>query len=246
MNELLEKTKYTMIDYCKEIGETLEGLWTVRITPEKMERNITKDEVKEILNMIYVSNQRVKKILCFEEGNAVNHVKRHYHLRLVTDYKTKKSLYDLIKERFPIGKKGNGSYSIHNCREKDKTLWKSATYIAKGGDCVCHHGYDEGQVAQFIKVGRQMSVNASTPIWKKIATIYLFDGLVELSSEYCFDCIVNWYEENDKILPMNFHIKQLMHNLLYKYNSHYREKYKDKLILEFEELCNPQHHSNWT
>lgn len=237
MNELLEKAKYTLQDFYPKLKETIKGLFTVRLTPVNMQTNIAKDQVAETLEIIAKKNDNVRKILCFEEGDDVGQVARHYHMRFVTDYKDRKSMSDLIKANFPIGTKGNRAYSIRKCQGKDKTIWKSATYIAKLGNLVFQVGYTEADIAELISVGRKLAVTATTPIFKQIICIYNLDDIPELMPDYLMDIIEAYYKENNKAIPQMYQLKALMHNILYACNDIYRKTVRSDLICEFGEKC---------
>lgn len=239
MNELLQKAKYTLQDFYPKLKETIQGLFTVRITPINMKENWSSDQVAETLEIIGKKNDNVKKILCFEEGADVGKVARHYHMRFVTDYKDRKSMSDLIKAHFPIGTKGNRAYSLRKCQGKDKTIWKSATYIAKLGNLVFQVGYTQDEIAELISVGRKLAVTATTPIYKQIICIYQLDDIQDLMPSYLMDIIEKYYEENNKPIPQLYQLKALMHNILFSCNLTYKRRTRSQLIHEYGELCNP-------
>lgn len=239
MNELLEKAKYTLQDFYPKLKETIKGLFTVRLTPCNMQENIAADQVAETLEIIAKKNDNIKKILCFEEGSDKGQVARHYHMRFVTDYKDRKSMSDVIKANFPIGDKGNRAYSLRKCQGKDKTLWKSATYIAKQGNLVFQVGYTEHEIAELINVGRRLAVTATTPIYKQIICIYKLDDIPDLMPSYLLDIIEAYYKENNKAIPQLYQLKALMHNILYACNTTYRKRTRSQLIQEYGELCDP-------
>ncbi len=248
MNELIKNVKYTLRDYCKLIGETLEGLWTVRLTPAHMHQNIDTAKVGDELEDLIKTNTRVNKIICFEEGDDLGETARHYHIRMVTDYKTKKSVSDLMKRIFPIDdpdplvpKKGNRALSVHDCKGKDRSVWHSATYIAKMGQLVYQYGYSDGKIAEIIKIGRQLMFKKGIPIYRQIIVIYKLDTYLELQPDDLMEIVQEYYKEFNKPMPEIFRLKSLMHSILFACNSTYAKNVRSKMCSHFRELCDPKY-----
>ncbi len=148
--------------------DTLEGVFTVRLTPSKFKttKGFVTDPGQKIVKWLQElqKQDRFQKCMCFREiGDKVG---EYFHIRFVTKFKTRQSLANLIKERFPIPKgagQGNSAYAIRDCRAKDKTLWKSATYIAKDGDCVYRHGYALEDIKYFVEYSTKLKVFRGYP-----------------------------------------------------------------------------------
>lgn len=227
-------TKYfnytTMTDFMKELGEPdLEGVFTVRLTPTK---DILKDPSVETFIKTLEANPAIKKILAFKESSP----RLHYHIRLVTQYKTRKSIADLIKKTWCWTTEkepglSNKIYSVHDCKSKDKTLWKSATYIAKEGDCVNHYGYKPCHVAKFVQYSRRLRKFKDTPKYKRI--IYLYNLRQSDSASQYYDAIIDYHKMKKLEIPEKFRINNLMHNICFNLSLNYRNSMKESLIESF-------------
>lgn len=169
----------------------------------------------------------IKKVLCFREyGDKVG---VHFHLRFVTTYKTRKSIADKIKTHFPIPKgtgNGNAAYSVRDCKAKDKTIWKNASYIAKGCDCVFKWGYTSQEVEWFCVHASKYQKMEGKPKWQQIL-IWNLPELQYSLAENCFtevlvETIVNWHKLKNKEIPQQYQFGKIMHNISFKLNHKYR------------------------
>ena len=180
----------------------------------------------------------IKKVLCFREyGDKVG---VHFHIRFVTTYKDRKSIADAIKDHFPIPKgtgKGNEAYSVRDCKAKDKTIWKNASYIAKGNDCVFKWGYTTQQVEWFCEHASKYQKMKGKMKWEQIL-LSNEPALKASLGEKCFaDCLVeticNWHKAKNLPVPQRYQFGKLMHNISFKLNPKYREGMLNTLKNEF-------------
>ncbi len=169
----------------------------------------------------------IKKVLCFREyGDKVG---VHFHIRFVTTYKDRKSIADHIKNHFPIPKgtgKGNEAYSVRDCKTKDKTIWKNASYIAKGNDCVFKWGYTTLEVEWFCKHASKYQKMKGKMKWEQIL-LFNESALKRSLEEKCFtdvavETICSWHKAKNLPVPQHYQFGKLMHNLSYKLNPKYR------------------------
>lgn len=188
----------------------------------------TYEDNGEYLCICPEKDPNIKKVLCFREyGDKVG---VHFHIRFVTTYKDRKSIADMIKDHFPIPKgtgKGNEAYSVRDCKAKDKTIWKNASYIAKGNDCVFKWGYTKQQVEWFCKHASKYQKMKGKMKWEQIL-LSNEPALKHSLGEKCFaDCLVEtictWHEAKNLPVPQQYQFGKLMHNISFKMNPKYRE-----------------------
>lgn len=233
----------SMTTFMKEIGEhDLTGVYTMRITPKTItsKNNLTIQQWLKTLE----ANKNIKKILAFREKEP----KEHYHIRFVTSWVTRKSLVDLFKEEFswPAGKaESNKAYSSHDCKAKDKTLWKAATYIAKEGDCINHYNYCWPTVLKFIDYSKKLRKFKDTPKYKRIIYLYTLHKIDSLPDSgkvnAIYDAIINYHQVKNLEIPEQYRINNLMHNICHHLSAKYRESMKQNIIDRF----NFKLHGHW-
>lgn len=219
--------------------ETLDGTYTMRLTPSKMQINATKCEATSIDVMAFLEklseNVKVKKILAFKEEGAK--VGLHYHVRIVTGFKTRKSISDLVKVKFliPKGKgRGNEAYSVRDCKEKDKTVWKSATYIAKEGDCCFRKGYTQEDVNYFIEYGKKLSTFKGLPKYEQIIIMYGLDK-IKLDGKSIYDAVIGFHKSKKLEVPPGHRINNLIHNICFQLSDTYRNALKEMICERFDQ-----------
>lgn len=227
----------SMTHFMKEIGEpNLVGVFTVRLTPTK--NILTEPEIETWIKTLE-ENNAVKKILAFKEKTP----KTHYHIRLVTQYKTRKSIADLIKNTWTWEATtglSNKIYSVHDCKSKDKTLWKSATYIAKEGDCVSHYGYMPCHVSTFVNYSKRLRKFKDTPKYKRIIYLYNLDHDSMPNTGRIYDAIIDYHKTKKLEIPERYRINNLMHNICFNLSENYRQSMKESMLEQFDMRINGQ------
>ncbi len=144
---------------------TQANVFTIRITPFSY---YSSDDITHVFTTKTASMSRV---MLFKEGGT-EHQRLHYHARMETNLK-RDGLNKWIDRNFPLLKgKGNRCRSIHVCKLgnliKDKSLLKSATYIAKEGDLQFSKGYTSEQVKKIINIGQKLNTDSRLPLYKKV------------------------------------------------------------------------------
>ena len=224
-------------DYLKQNKKSTEGLYTFRITPSNFNSPLDRDEVKKRLKDM-LCHPKINKMMAFEEGDdRVGTIKRHYHVRIETGFKTRKSVNDLVRQIFNISSQGGRSskkYSIHSCALKDKTFWKSKTYCAKQGDVVFHN-HTDGEIMEAICWGRRLQHWGSKSKTQRIISCFnIYDDGSECSREKLDDVycqILLYYKEVENKIPSSSQIKYEMHNIMFETCKHYRLTHR-KMILD--------------
>lgn len=219
--------------------ETLDGTYTMRLTPSKMQINATKCEATSEDVMAFLEklseNVKIKKILAFREEGAK--VGLHYHVRIVTEFKTRKSISDLVKVKFliPKGKgRGNEAYAVRDCKEKDKTVWKSATYIAKEGECCFRKGYTLSDVNYFIEYGKKLSTFKGLPKYEQIIIMYGLDK-IKITGITIYDAVIGYHKSKKLEIPPGHRINNLIHNICFKLSDTYRNALKEMICTRFDQ-----------
>ena len=257
MELISETYHTTMLDFLAKLNEqTLDGVFTARLTPSKLSdwnkdancaphsidntviqwlKTMLEDDVKfpsdasgHLIYPMENESYPIKKVLCFKEyGDKVG---VHYHMRFVTDYKDRKSIADKFKKYWKIPKgtgKGNAAYSVRDCKAKDKTIWKNATYIAKQGECIFHAGYTLQEVEFFCTHAAKYVKMAGKLKWEQII---LFNGdhirqalKAGNFTEVVIKSIIMWHQVKDKDLPALHAFRNLVHNISFALNKKYRK-----------------------
>lgn len=239
---------YTMTDYFHAVKQNdLTGIYSFRLTPPNWIEKLPRSEIKFRLELM-CKHPFIKRLIAFEEGTdypsqgsekliTKKNIKRHYHVRMETDFKTPKSVRDLVLKSFPIperdGKKHQSQYySIHSCKEKDKTFWKGETYIAKEGHLVHNYNYSEQRVAQIIYWGRKIQSFAGKTIAERITILLDLDNKTTLHQAY--DATILYYKEEKHQIPDVNTIKRVVHQILFRLNNSYREEVRQLVISDFQ------------
>lgn len=245
MDKISNLVHTSMLEFLATLNEdTLDGVFTARLTPCKFKRDHKLFEWQEETEVATwlgcltsppkpegtpsLHDPNILKVLCFREYGAKVGV--HYHIRFVTLYKTRKSIADHIKAHFPIPKgtgKGNEAYSVRDCKAKDKTVWKNASYIAKGNDCVFFHGYTPQEVEWFCEHASKYQKMEGKPKWEQIL-LWNEPALKQALGEKCFadtlvETIIKWHNLKNKEIPQEYQFGKIMHNISFKMNPKYRE-----------------------
>lgn len=169
--------------------------------------------------------KKLFKIMCFRETKP----KLHFHFRVVTDYKTPKSIQDLIKKQFPH-LKGNRDFSTHKCRVNgilyDKTIQLSIYYTMKGGDEFYVAGYSEEELLLLQKeTDKYQTKLKNTTIADLIINKYDLDS----TSGDISHAIIKYYMEKKKVPPLLHIVRRLLHQIKYKVSAVYRQQYIDQV-----------------
>ncbi len=234
----------TMQEFMSTLNEeTLEGVFTVRLTPSKFKKHDvtqgTKAHKYKIVEWLreLQKQDKFQKCMCFREiGDKVG---EHYHIRFVTKFKTRQSLANLVKERFPIPKgagQGNSAYAIRDCKAKDKTLWKSATYIAKDGDCVYRHGYALEEIKYFVDYSSKLKEFRGYPKFEQIIFRFMLDkkSTAELTGKLIYDSIIDFHKMMKTEIPPLHRVANIMHNICFKLSSLYRQGFEEQLTGRYD------------
>ncbi|AXH78400.1 MAG: hypothetical protein [Circular genetic element sp.] len=229
----------TMQEFMATLNEeTLEGVFTMRLTPSKFKKDEKKwpypwDGYKIVEWLQELQKQdKIQKCMCFREfGDKVG---EHFHIRFVTKFKTRQSLANLVKERFPIPKgagKGNSAYAIRDCKAKDKTLWKSATYIAKDGDCIYRHGYALEDIKYFVEYSTKLREFRGYPKFEQIILRYQLDkrSTAELTGKLIYDSVINYHKLMKQEIPPLHRVQNIMHNICFKLSPIYRSGFEETI-----------------
>lgn len=223
--------------------ETLEGVFTMRLTPSKFKSANSNPYIEKgsegIILWLQELQQRDKfqKCMCFREiGDKVG---EHFHIRFVTKFKTRQSLANLVKEHFPIPKgagQGNSAYAIRDCKAKDKTLWKSATYIAKDGDCIYRHGYALEDIKYFVEYSTKLKEFRGHPKFEQIIFRYMLDreSTTNLTGKLIYDAIIDFHKLMKQEIPPLHRVNNIMHNICFKLSSQYRLGFEEQLTGRFD------------
>ena len=247
MELISEQYHATMLEFLAKLNEdTLDGVYTARLTPCKLENwnkdaNLTSETItntvvqwlKTMQEHDYENDDEsnpiypIKKVLCFREyGDKVG---IHFHFRFVTTYKTRKSIIDKLKSywKIPTGKgKGNAAYSVRDCKTKDKTIWKNATYIAKQGDCVFHEGYTLLEVEFFCQHAAKYVKMADKLKWEQIILFNKPNIMASLTNgnftATVIETVIMWHQVKNKDMPAMHAFRNIVHNISFALNKKYR------------------------
>lgn len=233
----------TMQEFMASLNEeTLEGVFTMRLTPSKFKTDLKPPKYLAAAGIIIwlkelQQQDKFQKCMCFREiGDKVG---EHFHIRFVTRFKTRQSLANLVKERFPIPKgagQGNSAYAIRDCKSKDKTLWKSATYIAKDGDCIYRHGYSLEDIKYFVQYSTKLKEFRGYPKFEQIILRYALDrkSTTELTGKLIYDSVINFHKLMKQEIPPFHRCQNIMHNICFKLSSKYRLGFEEQLTGRFD------------
>lgn len=259
--ELISETYHTtMLEFLAELNEpTLDGVFTARLTPSKLSdwmkdanlqpsnidntvcqwlKTITEDCVHHNCSLTECDPD-INKALCFKEyGDKVG---VHYHFRFVTTYKDRKSIADKFKKYWKIPKgtgKGNAAYSVRDCKAKDKTIWKNATYIAKQGDCIFHAGYTLLQVEFFCKHAAKYVKMAGKLKWEQIILFNEPHIMLSLRQGDFTECVIKtiimWHQVKNKDMPAMHAFRNIVHNISFALNKKYRAGMINSVLNEYQ------------
>jgi len=230
----------TMSDYLATQNlQDLTGVWTFRLSPNKWETKMSRPLIRDMLEIWCQQKNQIKKMAAFEEGSDIGQVDRHYHVRIESSWKTRKSVDDSLKLHFGItssGGRSSAKYSLHDCKKKDKTFWKSKTYIAKQGDCIYKYNHTQAEIAEMIYWGRKLTNFNGKPIAEQIIILYDIkeDELNRQYFEDIYETVQQYFKEIKAKVPTTNQVDYLMHSIMWKSNSQYREVHKQKLIDNLE------------
>lgn len=238
MELISEQYHATMLEFLAKLNEdTLDGVYTARLTPCKLsdwnkDANIRPDTITNTVEhwlktICGEAGSQIKKVLCFREyGDKVG---IHFHFRFVTHYKTRKSIVDMFKTYWKIPKgtgKGNAAYSVRDCKTKDKTIWKNASYIAKQGDCIYHKGYSLLEVEFFCQHSAKYVKMAGKLKWEQIILFNEPNIKASLTNGTFTDTviksIVSWHQMKNKDMPALYAFRNIVHNISFALNKKYR------------------------
>lgn len=231
----------TLQDYMAATKKSLEGVYTFRLTPSTWKTPLNRIQIRNKLKD-FINLPKVHRLMAFKEGEGdqIGQVKVHYHVRVETGYKTRKSINDAILSIFNISKEGGRSsrkYSVHACREKDRTWWKSKTYVAKQGDLVVRYNHTQEDIALAILWGRRLQNFSNKSITEQIIITWDIKDNEPLDRNYIeelYSKIVQFYQQIKDKVPSTKQIQAELHNVLFIKNRTYRDVHQQTLIDEFE------------
>ncbi len=233
----------TMQEFMATLNEeTLEGVFTLRLTPAQFKKPFHLPvgcSVVDIVNWLRDLQQQDKFSKCMAFREIAPKVGEHYHIRFLTEFKTRKSLADLVKAHFPIPTglgQGNKAYAIRDCKAKDKIIWKSATYIAKDGDCVYRHGYSFEDIKYFVEYSHKLREFRGYPKFDQIIYTYGLNNKsqAELTGKLIYDSVIQFHRRKKKEIPPFYRIRNIMHNICFKLSSLYRLGHEENLTSQFD------------
>lgn len=231
--------------------DTLDGVFTARLTPCKLlnwkiDANLSPENID---NTVYqwlsslAKDEKFLKCMCFKEiGNTVG---IHYHFRFVMNHNNRadrQPLVNLFKAYWKpdpeLKSKGNW-YSVRDCKAKDKKLWTNATYIAKGGDIVYSYNYTQTEIDTFCLFAKEYTIICEKTKSEQILFLYshTLNSSCTTKAATAYECIISYHRRKNKDLPEPYAIKNLMHNILMKISSTYREKLKEHCINQYAFKC---------
>lgn len=235
----------TMQEFMATLNEeTLEGVFTLRLTPSQFEDLpcvyasedwSTEDVVKWLDHL--KKEDKFMKCMAFREYSPK--VGEHFHIRFVTKFKTRQSLANIVKKDFPIPTglgQGNKAYSIRDCKAKDKTIWKSATYIAKDGDCIYRFGYALEDINYFVEYSHKLKEFRGFPKFEQIIYTYRLDqkSQEELTGKMLYDSVIDFHRSKKKEIPPTHRVKNILHNICYKLSSLYRLGLEESITSQYD------------
>lgn len=166
------------------------------------------------------------KILCYRETAITG--KEHYHLRIAsTVWKTRKSLYDIVKKHFPM-LKGNGAIGTQRVQEADtpnpsSRVQKSISYVCKDHHRVYTRGYPPETLAVFEKIGAAWQDNSKLPAYKRII---IDKGITDQHhGGVVVRHVLNWYKENKRDLPTPHALQKVLTNIKLHVDKQFHRQY---------------------
>lgn len=202
-------------------NEMLYNIWTVRLTFP----TLFQDEYTVCMNKMFDSIEKTKQVkysMTFKEYSKKKVL--HYHMRIVTTYKTPEMLRKYIKSFFPKEAKGQRFFSTHkvwvNGVLHDQSLCHSATYIAKEGHIVHRYGYTDYQISELIKESKKYNKMLNMPVHEKVIQIYDITQPNQI-----IKAVSDFYESIEKIPPKRHIMEELIRKILYKVSSDFRKNY---------------------
>lgn len=231
--------------------DTLDGVFTARLTPCKLKNwnkdaNLSPENIENTVSQWLSSlakDEKFLKCMCFKEiGNTVG---IHFHFRFVmaeNNRADRQPLVNLFKAYWKpdpeLKSKGNW-YSVRDCKAKDKKLWTNATYIAKGGDLVYSYNYTISEIETFCLFAKEYTKMIDKTKCEQILFLYshTLNSACTTKAATAYECIISFHQRKRKPLPEPYAIKNLMHNILMKISSTYREKLKEHCINQYAFKC---------
>lgn len=211
------------------------NVWTLRFTAPHIEITKFNKGFDDYLDFLTEAKQ-VKLACVFRESSRKRVL--HYHIRLVTTWKTRPSILKQIKKSFiHFGNKGNKMYQTHKCYVDgvlyDKSLLHSTNYIAKDGDLVYKKGYTEATITELINESKKYNTQLKLPVWKKIMLQYDIKHPSQIPNS-----IIEFYESIEKVPPRGTFVREICRKILWKISKDYRKNYRQR-IEEYihEEIC---------
>lgn len=208
------------------------NIWTVRIT------HPVTDAFDKALKCLFEDasgRAQIKNFLCFHEISKRK--TSHYHIRIVTTYKTQNMLRLWIKSFFPPASQGNRFFSTHkvwiNGVLYDKSLCHSSTYIAKEGHVVWYYGYTSQQIRELITQSKQYNKMLKMPVYEKIIQLYDVDEPRKIAH-----AVMSFYDSINKIPPKSHIIQEMIRKMLFQISWKYRLRYKSEMEEFVRELSN--------
>lgn len=205
--------------------ETAFNIWTVRFTFPRL----FEDEYTEAITKLFKdidSKKQVKYSMTFKEYSKKQVL--HFHMRIVTSYKTPAMLRKYLKEYFPASAKGNKFFSCHKCWIDgilyDKSLCHSSNYIAKEAHIVHFKNYSKSQIKEIIAQSLQYNAMLKMPLHEKIIQLYDIKSSDKIASS-----IMMFYDSIDKIPPKTHIIQEVIRKILFTISHQYRMHYRKEL-----------------
>lgn len=223
------------VSQIQECYEKQYNIWTVRFTFPAL----FMDEYEKCILLLFKSIEERKQIkysMTFKEYSKKKVM--HYHMRIVTTYKTPEMLRKYLKSFFPENKSGNRFFATHKCYVNgilhDDSLCKSATYIAKEGHIVHKYGYSNKHIKELIAQSKKYNKMLRMPTHEKIIQIYELTD--KSGTAKIVGAIIDFYDSLEKIPPKLHIVQEIIRKILYKISPGYRTSYRNtltQLLTEF-------------
>lgn len=210
------------------------NIWTLRFTFSTLfikEYEVCMQKMFEDIG----SKKQIKYCLVFREYSKKGVL--HYHIRIVTTYKTPAMLRDYIKSFFPSSAKGNKFFSTHKVWVDgilfDQSLCHSTNYIAKEGHIVFSFGYSTKEIKSLILESRKYNDRLKMPMHEKIIQLYDIRDPDQIAQ-----AVIDHYCSIEKIPPKMHVVSEIIRKILFKISPAYRKLYLQKLqSLVYEYSC---------
>lgn len=122
---------------------------------------------------------------------------------------------------------------INGVKKQKKELWRTRSYTAKDGDIICYKGHTLEEINECIAVGHSLKPNKSFTIHKRISFEYNIKP--DISHDALLRDVVEWYDKNDKQLPLYQNLEKLLVNIKMFTDPQFKERLIQHYALKFKQ-----------